>query len=126
MDVESDGTVEFRENERTFFGYVIQNKYIGDTADFEVLRDGKVMNVKINLSIPVNHCRLVPNDLYDVAPTYYIAGGLVFQPLTRNYLDVRLYDEDYRSENFFNLFPYYDTGEPTEERREVAVLEMVS
>ncbi len=125
VDVESDGTVEFRENERTFFGLVIQNKYIGDTLDFEVLRDGKVMNVKINLSIPVNHCRLVPNDQYDVEPSYYIVGGLVFQPLTRNYLDVRLYDEDYASDNFFNLFNYYDAGEPTEDRREVAVLASV-
>jgi len=125
VDVESDGTVEFREGERTFFGFVIQNKNIGDTAGFEVLREGKVMNVKINLSIPVNHCRLVPFDQYDVEPTYYIVGGLVFQPLTRNYLDVRLYNDDYASDNFFNLFPYYDTGEPTEDRREVAVLASV-
>ena len=50
-NVANDGTVEFRENERTIFEYVIQNKYIGDTAEFEILRDGKVMKVKIKLTI---------------------------------------------------------------------------
>ena len=122
VNIANDGTIEFREKERTFFGYVIQNKYIGDNAEFEILRDGKVMNVEIKLSIPVNYCRLVPYEHYDIAPTYYIAGGLVFQTLTRNYLDVRLRDANYYSANFFNLFPYYDTGEPTDDRREVIVL----
>jgi S1-C subfamily serine protease len=125
VDVANDGTIEFRQNERTDFRYAIQNKDINETSDFEILRDGKVMNVKIQLTIPVNYCRLVPYERYDVAPTYYIVGGLVFQKLTRNYLDARLRDEGYHSENFFNLFPYYDTGEPTEDRREIVVLASV-
>jgi len=83
------------------------------------------MKVKIQLSIPANYCRLVPYEEYDVAPTYYVVGGLVFQKLTRNYLDVRLRDEEYRSENFFNLFPYYRTGEPDEDRREIVLLASV-
>jgi hypothetical protein len=46
-------------------------------------------------------------------------------PLTRNYLDVRLEDDEYSSFNFYNLFPYYDAGEPSEEKREVVVLATV-
>jgi hypothetical protein len=83
------------------------------------------MKVKIQLSIPANYCRLVPYEEYDVAPIYYIVGGLVFQKLTRNYLDARLKDEEYHSENFFNLFPYYRTGEPNEDRREIVLLASV-
>ena len=125
INVANNGTVEFRKNERTSFEYVIQNKSITDTVGFEILRDGKVMKLDIKLTIPVNHCRLVPHDQYDVEPIYYIVGGLVFMPLTSNYLDVRLMDDEYSSDNLLNLFPYYDDGEPSEERREVVVLATV-
>jgi len=123
--VANNGTVEFRENERTSFEYVIQNKRIDDTVEFEILRDGTVMKTDIQLTIPVNHCRLVPHNQYDVEPTYYIVGGLVFMPLTRNYLDVRLTDNEYSSDIFYNLFPYYDAGEPSEGKREVVVMATV-
>ena len=46
-------------------------------------------------------------------------------PLTRNYLDVRLMDNEYSSDNFYNLFPYYDAGEPSEGKREVVVMATV-
>ncbi|MCK4860026.1 MAG: serine protease, partial [Candidatus Omnitrophica bacterium] len=31
-NIENDGTIEFRSNERMFFGYVLQRKYIGETV----------------------------------------------------------------------------------------------
>jgi len=46
-------------------------------------------------------------------------------PLTYNYLYVRMMDDAYSSENFYNLFPYYEAGEPSDERREVVVLSTV-
>jgi len=49
-------------------------------------------------------------------------GGLVFMPLTSNYLDVRLMDDEYSSEKFFDLYHYNDSGEPSEDRKEVVVL----
>jgi len=125
IDVASDGTIRFRENERTSFIYVIQSKFIGETAEFEILREGKVQKEKIKLPIPTNYCRLVPHEQYDEVSRYYIAGGMVFQPLTENYLNVRLDDDEYDPTNIFNLFPYYETGEPTEERREIVVLASV-
>lgn len=76
--------------------------------------------------VVINHfLKDIADGKYDVAPTYYIVGGLVFQKLTRNYLDARLKDEEYHSENFFNLFPYYRTGEPTEDKREIVLLASV-
>jgi S1-C subfamily serine protease len=125
MDVANDGTILFRENERTFFGFVIQNKFIGETAEFEILREGKVLKEKMKLTIPINFCRLVTHEQYDEVPRYYIAGGLVFQPLTENYINVRFDDDEYISDYIFNLLPYYDSGEPTEERREIVMLASV-
>jgi len=80
---------------------------------------------KIELTIPTNFCRLVPHEQYDEVPRYYIAGGLVFQPLTENYLGARLEDDEYDREFLFDLYPYYDSGEPTEDRRELIVLASV-
>jgi S1-C subfamily serine protease len=125
LEVANNGTINFRNNERTSFAYAVQRKYIGETADFKILRDGHAMDAKIKLTIPVNAWVLVPHMQYDLEPTYCIVGGLVFMPLTRNYLDVRLMDQEYHSANLYNLLPYYDDGEPTEDRREVVVLTTV-
>ena len=95
------------------------------SAEFEILRDGKVQKEKIKLTIPTNFCMLVPHMQYDKVPRYYIAGGLVFQPLSENYVDEKMMDEEYQSDYFFNLFHYLETGEPSEERREIVVLASV-
>ena len=118
--VANDGTIEFRKGERTSFEYLIQHKHINDRVRGKVLRDGSIVTAEFTLTKPVNFERLVPHEQYDVAPTYYILGGLVFQPLTRNYLETwgRTWYEDAPS----NLLSYYRYGQPTEERREIVLL----
>lgn len=119
-DIENDGTIEFRKNERTFFEYVVQNKYINDLVEFEILRDNKIMNIMAKLSVRIDSCRLVPNEQYDVAPTYYILGGLVFEPLTLNFLE--RWWEDWWDEAPRNLVNYYYRGEPTDDQRQIILL----
>jgi hypothetical protein len=48
-----------------------------------VWRNGSELSVVVRLRPP---SYLVPEDRYDVKPTYYVFGGLLFVPLTRNYL----------------------------------------
>ena len=45
------------------------------------------MEVSVPVTVSVDSLALVPFRQYDRVPTYYILGGLVFQPLTGNYLD---------------------------------------
>ena len=118
-NVENDGTVAFRKGERTFFGYLLQKKFINDTTQFEILREKNVLDIEITLSKPMKCGRLVPYEQYDVAPTYYIAGGLVFEPLTLNYL--KTWKEWYLNAPS-NLLNYYYYGEPTDDRREIVAL----
>lgn len=118
-NVENDGTIEFRKGERTFFGYLAQRKYINDTVEFEILRGNKSMDIEIKLSRPLHFWRLVPHERYDVAPTYYILGGLVFEPLTLNFL--KTWREWYLNAPL-NLINYYTHGEPTDGQREIVVL----
>lgn len=121
-NVANDGTIEFREGERTFLGYAIQSKFIGDEAHLGILRDGRLMKVTVPLTRPIDFGRLVPHDRYDVPPTYYIVGGFVFEPLTINYL------KDFGSQSDWFLYAptellnLYYNGEPEEDRRQVIVL----
>jgi S1-C subfamily serine protease len=120
INLENDGTIEFRKGERTFFGYLIQEKHINDKVKIEILRDRRIMNIEITLTKPVNFERLVPYEQYDQAPTYYILGGLVFEPLTENYL--KIWGENWRKYAPSNLQYYYRNGERTDDRREIVVL----
>ncbi len=119
-NVENDGTIEFRKGERTFFGYSVQRKYINDTVEFEILRENRIMKTEIRLSRPLNSWRLVPHELYDIAPQYYILGGLVFESLTVNFL--KEWGANWYNAAPRNLVDYYYYGEPTADRREVVVL----
>ena len=122
-EVENDGTIEFREGERTSFEYLIQDKYINDALELEVLRENKILILKVKLSKPSHALRLVPYEEYDVAPTYFIFGGLVFQPLTVNFL--KLWGNKWYYKASKNLLYQYYYGQPTEDKKEVVVLSKV-
>lgn len=120
INIENDGTVEFRKDERTFFGHLIQKKQLNDSIVFKILRTGEIKNIMTVLSIPINSWRLVPHDRYDTPPCYYITGGLVFEPLTLNFLQE--WSDNWQARAPENLVTYYYYGEPTEDRKEVVVL----
>lgn len=44
-DVACDGTVPFRTGERIAFSYLISQKFVGDEARLEVLREGEVLEL---------------------------------------------------------------------------------
>jgi len=84
--IADDGTVEFRPKERTNLNYYVQAHQLGDEMKLNILRNGLDEQVKLKLDLPVGENQLVPLEQYDVQPTYFIYGGLVFAPLTVNYL----------------------------------------
>jgi len=98
--VADDCTVEFRQNERTSLKYFIQRRHIGDDLNITVLRNGRQNKIKLPLTKAWGNSRLVPMTRYDVPPTYYVYGGLVFCPLTLNYLQAN----DWRPSNLLNYF----------------------
>jgi len=84
----NDGTIEFRTNERTHLNYVIQQKQISEDIELTFLREGEREEVKVNLSRSLKKDRLVPMEQYETLPSYYIYGGLVFCPLTKDLLNI--------------------------------------
>ncbi|MCD6093441.1 MAG: trypsin-like peptidase domain-containing protein [Candidatus Omnitrophica bacterium] len=120
-DIENDGTIKFRNDERIYFSYAIQSKYIGDSVRLKILRRGRVIPMRIRLTNLLTSCHLVPYMQYDTSPTYYIVGGLVFQPLTMNYLQ-SWPDLSYAPSNLVN---YCLNGQISKERKQVIVLTKV-
>lgn len=86
VPVAADGTIELRKGERTAFNYVYQLHQIGDHVRLEFLRDGGLKNAEVALGVRAGDCLLVRDKQYDVMPTYYTFGGLIFGPLTTDYL----------------------------------------
>lgn len=86
--VADDGTIEFRPKERTQFLYYVQENQVGTPLTLDVLRDKKILPLDIPLSQSVDSTWLIPMEQYDILPTYYIYGGVVFVPVTRNLMQM--------------------------------------
>lgn len=84
--VADNGTIEFRHKERTSVSYLVQKHLIGTDVDLKIYRDGEEMPLTITLDRSSRNDRLIPLDRYDVIPSYYIYGGLVFCQLTKDFL----------------------------------------
>ena len=83
-NIEDDGTVEFRQHEYTYFHYFIDAYQMGESVGLDVIRDKKPMHVEALLKNTADDMYLVKTTRYDTMPTYFVLGGYVFSPLTRN------------------------------------------
>jgi S1-C subfamily serine protease len=119
--IENDATISFRDNERINANYVIHSKFMGDLIKCRILRNSKIKDVEITLKDRIDSTRLVPYMHYDKAPTYYILGGLVFQPLTLNYINRWEKLDDAPN----HLVDYCFNGRRSKDRYEVIVLTKV-
>lgn len=81
-----DGTIEFRRRERTAFAHAVQQHQIGETVNLKIMRDGTEIDLNLKLEMSMDDPNLVPSQRYDVLPSYYVYGGIVFTPLTKSLL----------------------------------------
>lgn len=80
----SDGTVEL-DGERVEMPEIVERKFDGDQVVFQLLRAGEKKEVAVTLKPVWPH--LIQGNLYDVKPRFVMFGGLVFQPVTRNFME---------------------------------------
>jgi S1-C subfamily serine protease len=118
--VANDNTVEFRKKERTRMGYYVQKHQIGEMLNLKVIRKGREIPLRIALNSAWGKNRLVPMMRYDVRPTYFICGGLVFCPLSLNYL--LTWGEDWDEDAPSNLLNYFSNGKLREKDEEVVIV----
>ncbi|HOC43800.1 MAG TPA: serine protease [Thermoanaerobaculales bacterium] len=87
FDVANDGTIELRPGERIDLHYAVDRRQIGDSVVLHLLRDGNPVDVQLELvHAKHSYAYLVPRMSYDATPSYFVYGGLVFAPLTINYM----------------------------------------
>ncbi|MBI4423658.1 MAG: trypsin-like peptidase domain-containing protein [Elusimicrobia bacterium] len=114
VKVSGDGTVPFRRNERVLFSHLLFLHQAGEKARLGVVRRGRELPLDVALRPAPS---LVPGPTYGARPRYFIYAGLVFTPLTRNYVDNWEWNEvpiSFKS--------YLEFGLPAPERRELVVL----
>jgi len=83
-NIENDGTVAFRKHEFTDYNYYVDAHQIGEKITLDIIRDAKPMQVQGILKNRADDVFLVKTTRYDEMPSYFIYGGYVFSPLTRN------------------------------------------
>ncbi len=112
--INNDGTVEFRHHEFTYYKHFIDSHQIGEELNLDIIRAQKPLKVKIKLQDVANDHLLVKTTRYDKVPTYYIYGGYVFVPLTKNLLN--------SGKRTSTKLRYLASRWPTNEQREIVVL----
>lgn len=95
---------------------------MGENTKIEILRDGKMQTIETSLKAAPDP--LIPTHLYDQAPPFVIKGGLVFQELSRAYLEA--FGKDWAKRAPLNLLDVLSNPEDYEEgRRRVVILTRV-
>jgi hypothetical protein len=97
-------------------------RFAGDTVPLKVWRDGAEVTVNYTLPVAAYTDELVPQQDYGHDPEYYIAGGLVFQPVQQPFL--RGWGEDWRRRAPFRL-QYYQNEQPKADRPSLVMLSSV-
>jgi len=112
--IENDGTVAFRAYEYTDFNYYVDKHQMKEHVKLDIVRKRKKICIDANLTHVADDILLVKTTQYDKMPTYFIEGGYVFSPLSRNLL---------LSTNRNRLtLSYFASQWPTEKKKEVVVL----
>lgn len=70
--------------------HITHQKYIGDSVNLKVLRHEngkpKIMNIDVILDCIPDETLMIQTE-HDKLPTYFIASGISFMPVTRNYVE---------------------------------------
>jgi S1-C subfamily serine protease len=98
--VSSDGTIPL-EDEAVPLEEVVERKFKGDKVHLDILRDGKPMALTVPLREPWPF--KLQSNLYDEKPRYFVAGGLVFQPVDQNFMEAHD-PSDQRLNYLFDFF----------------------
>lgn len=119
-NVGSDGTIMYDGN-RVFGSLAFQEAQHGESVSLKLWRNGK----GIDVSLPVFHYEgdKTSGNQYGIPPRYFVYGGLVFTPLSLNYLKTfgRNWADAANAELVFELF-YRRHEEPDKMRPEPIVL----
>ncbi len=97
-------------------------RWAGDKVKIKILRQGKEMEVTYTMPAADYELDLVPDHIFDQEPEYLVKAGLVFQPLTEDFL--RRWGSSWTSRAPFRL-RFFRSKESTEKTPSLVVLTAV-
>lgn len=108
--VSSDGTVRL-EGSDVQMAEIVERKFKGDKVELHVIRDGKPLKVTVPLDEPFPFNIFA--HAYDIKPRYLVFAGLVFQPLSQDFVDAtqlknsrtRYYFDHFLEDNLYKERP---------------------
>ncbi len=83
VPIANDGTIRFMQG-RIFYSYLIDLKQIDEKINLTVLRKGKIL--KLSYPLKTYPYRISWFNEYEKLPRYCIVGGIIFQPLSKEFL----------------------------------------
>ena len=83
--VYANGKIEFRKGELTSFVYALDRHQLGEETRLTILRNGKIQKIKIELDKTREDLELIKRYRYHPFATYFIYGGYVFVPASKEY-----------------------------------------
>jgi S1-C subfamily serine protease len=98
--IASDGFTVL-DGSRVEMAEVVERKFKGDDVKLHIIRDHQEMDVTVKLDAAWPY--LMQANTYDVSPRYILYGGLLFQPLSRNFLEAYEID-DLQVRYFYDFF----------------------
>lgn len=118
LPIASDGFVEI-EGQRLQMTEVVERLFKDDVVTFDILRKNEPQTVKVKLNSAWPF--LMQANRYGIEPRYVVFGGLVFQPLSRDFLEANPTD-DLRVRYFYD---FYIADQLYEQHPEVVVLSSI-
>ena len=101
--ISDDGSITVG-GESYSLGETIERKQVGEPVKFDVIRSGRL--VYCTFPLKKLNAPMVRGNTYDKKPEYFIFGGLIFQPLSLEYL--KTWSEDWWNNADKRLLYYFD------------------
>jgi hypothetical protein len=118
-EVAANGTVALDDEVRVGADHIVNTHQVGEDLVLTIFRQGEELELSIPLTATIHQRSLVPLKSFEEEPRYFVYGGLVFTPLTRNYL------ERYGNQAPRHLLRYTRNHWQSDEQRRVVVLQRV-
>ena len=102
--------------QQTYWSHLIRGQgHVGESVELQIKRGKTIQHLTISLETPKE--KLIPSDTINQAPRYLIKGGLIFQELTKTYLEA--YGDNWESKvplNLLDTFHHPQDYESTKNR----------
>lgn len=117
VPIACDGSIPLSNDHRVNFAHTVNSRQVGEAVQIGIIRGGERVDREVRLK---RLSTLVPLPQPSARATYFISAGLVFQPLSVNYITIWGWDKaDCRFKSDYHY------GHPSAQRSEVVLLSHV-